>query len=78
MTDLKNIDKQWTLFLDRDGVINFEKKNEYVLAWDEFKFMPGVKEALKIVNAYSIIIEYQETKNGILAALRIEKITKIC
>ena len=51
MTDLKNIDKQWTLFLDRDGVINFEKKNEYVLAWDEFKFMPGVKEALKIVNA---------------------------
>jgi len=50
MIDLKNIDKSWTLFLDRDGVINYEKKNEYVLHWEEFIFMPGVKEALKILN----------------------------
>ena len=48
--NLKEIDKSWTLFLDRDGVINVEKKNEYVLHWDEFIFMPGVKEALQILN----------------------------
>ena len=48
--NLKEIDKSWTLFLDRDGVINVEKKNEYVLQWDEFVFMPGVKEALQILN----------------------------
>ncbi len=26
--DLKKIDNSWTLFLDRDGVINHEKKDE--------------------------------------------------
>lgn len=48
--NLKEINKSWTLFLDRDGVINYEKKDEYVLHWDEFIFMPGVKDALKILN----------------------------
>jgi histidinol-phosphate phosphatase family protein len=50
MIDLKKIDNTCTLFLDRDGVINYEKKNEYVLDWEGFVFMPGVKEALKMVN----------------------------
>ena len=47
MTDLKKIDKRWTLFLDRDGVINNEKHMDYINSWDEFKFFPGVKEAIK-------------------------------
>jgi len=38
MLDLRTIDNSWTLFLDRDGVINFEKNNDYVKTWDEFKF----------------------------------------
>jgi D-glycero-D-manno-heptose 1,7-bisphosphate phosphatase len=38
MLDLKNIDNSWTLFLDRDGVVNFEKNNDYVKTWAEFKF----------------------------------------
>ena len=38
MFDLKNIDQDWTLFLDRDGVINLEIRNEYVRHWGEFKF----------------------------------------
>jgi len=38
MFDLKTIDKSWTLFLDRDGVINFERNNDYVTSWAEFKF----------------------------------------
>ena len=45
---LSAVDKSWTLFLDRDGVINHEKKNEYILNWPEFKFYDGVKDALKI------------------------------
>jgi D-glycero-D-manno-heptose 1,7-bisphosphate phosphatase len=48
--NLKEIDNSWTLFLDRDGVINEEKQNDYVLHWDEFVFMPGVKEALQIMS----------------------------
>lgn len=47
MINLKKIDKSWTLFLDRDGVINDEKQMDYINTWDEFKFFPGVKEAIK-------------------------------
>jgi histidinol-phosphate phosphatase family protein len=47
MTDLKQIDKSWTLFLDRDGVINDEKYMDYINTWEEFIFFPGVKEAIK-------------------------------
>lgn len=43
-----SIDKSWTLFLDRDGVINHERKMEYILNWKEFMFYEGVKEALRI------------------------------
>ena len=45
--ELKNIDKKWTLFLDRDGVINYEKKDDYIRNWQEFKFYEGAKDALK-------------------------------
>jgi histidinol-phosphate phosphatase family protein len=45
---LSTINKSWTLFLDRDGVINHEKKSNYILNWGEFKFYDGVADALKI------------------------------
>src|SRR5438105_15775882 len=48
MINFKSIDKSWTLFLDRDGVINDEKYLQYVNTWQEFRFYEGVKEALKI------------------------------
>lgn len=47
--DLKHIDKSWTLFLDRDGVINHEKKEDYILNWDEFRFYDDVKETFHIL-----------------------------
>lgn len=47
---LRNIDNSWTLFLDRDGVINFEKENDYIRNAGEFLFYPGVTEALKKLN----------------------------
>ena len=47
--DLKSIDKSWTLFLDRDGVINEERPGEYVLKWNEFVFSEGTLTALKIL-----------------------------
>src|SRR5258706_16089756 len=49
MKELKHIDNTWTLFLDRDGVINHEKHLDYIHTWDEFVFYDGVKEALKIL-----------------------------
>jgi histidinol phosphatase-like enzyme len=41
-------DKAWTLFLDRDGVINYEKVNDYIYNPGEFKFYEGVLEAMHI------------------------------
>lgn len=49
MLDLHTIDPDWTLFLDRDGVINHEKEQSYVLNYGEFTFYDGVKEALQIL-----------------------------
>jgi histidinol-phosphate phosphatase family protein len=49
-SNLKNIDSSWTLFIDRDGVINEEKHLDYIHTWNEFKFYEGVKEAFKIFN----------------------------
>ena len=45
-----NIDKNWTLFLDRDGVINKKIDNDYVKQWIEFEFIEGVLDALKFLN----------------------------
>ncbi|MEO8567563.1 MAG: HAD-IIIA family hydrolase [Ginsengibacter sp.] len=46
--DFKLIDKSWTLFLDRDGVINIEKYHDYIHNWSQFRFYDGAKEALAI------------------------------
>lgn len=48
---LPAIDNSWTLFLDRDGVINHEKYNDYIRSWEEFNFYDGVLEALKIFHS---------------------------
>ena len=54
---LPNVDTTWTLFLDRDGVINHEKKEDYILNWNEFVFYDGVKEAMKIFsNLFGTIV----------------------
>lgn len=44
------IDKTWSLFLDRDGVINLHYPNDYVKKWDEFYFLEGVLESLKTIS----------------------------
>ncbi len=48
MIELKKIDNTWTLFLDRDGVINHEKYKDYIHTWDEFTFYDGAKEAIAV------------------------------
>ena len=40
----------WSLFLDRDGVINKRPFNDYVKRIEDFEFLPGVFEALDIFN----------------------------
>lgn len=50
MFDLKQIDKSWTLFLDRDGVINYENPGTYVTNTDEFRFYPNTPENISYFN----------------------------
>ena len=46
--NLKNlhIDNTWSLFLDRDGVINKRIIGDYIKKWEEFEFLTGVLESL--------------------------------
>ncbi len=46
--DLHKIDKNWTLFLDRDGVLNHDKVGSYIFKPDEFVFYDGVPGAFKL------------------------------
>jgi histidinol-phosphate phosphatase family protein len=67
--NLKNINPSWTLFIDRDGVVNDEKHLDYIHTWDEFKFYEGVKEALKIFNEKFGIIIMVTNQRGVAKGL---------
>ncbi len=45
---LKDIDNSWSLFLDRDGVINKRIYGGYVTNWKKFEFQSGAEAALSI------------------------------
>jgi histidinol-phosphate phosphatase family protein len=47
---LSDVNKDWTLFLDRDGVINHEKVEDYIYHYGEFTFYKGALEAIKILS----------------------------
>ena len=65
MIDLQTIDKTWTLFIDRDGVINHEKKADYIRNWEEFVFYDGVLEALAILNNLFGVIVMVTNQKGV-------------
>ncbi len=50
MLQLQNLGSDWTLFLDRDGVLNKEKDNDYILNWHEFIFYDYVLHAMPLLN----------------------------
>lgn len=65
-----NPDKSWTLFLDRDGVINHQIANDYVKKIEEFKLIDGVLDALKhfagIFGRIVIVTNQQGINRGIM------------
>jgi HAD superfamily hydrolase (TIGR01662 family) len=44
------IDKSWSLFLDRDGVINQRIIGGYVTTWEKIEFIPGVPDAIAMLS----------------------------
>lgn len=51
------------IFLDRDGTINVEK--EYLFRISDFEFMPGVIEALKLLQANGFLLIIVTNQSGI-------------
>lgn len=49
MLDLK-VDSSWTLFLDRDGVINQRNFEGYITSVNDFIFLPHAIEGLKLLS----------------------------
>ena len=73
MFSLSQIDDSWTLFLDRDGVINYEKFQDYVYNYDEFIFYEAVPEALKYLSGRFRNVIITTNQRGIGKGLMTEK-----
>ena len=60
-----------TLLLDRDGVINRLRPNDYVKCWEEFEFLPGVFEAFKkwtpIVKHIFVVTNQRGVGKGVMS-----------
>jgi histidinol-phosphate phosphatase family protein len=65
--------KEWTLFLDRDGVINKKLEDDYVKKINEFEFLPNVISSLKHLSAYFGKICVVTNQQGIGKNLYTEK-----
>lgn len=71
---MKNIEihmeDSWTLFLDRDGVINKNIDGGYVLDWEQFEFLPGVLETMpklaKLFPRIIVVTNQQSIAKGLI------------
>lgn len=60
-----SVDKNWSLFLDRDGVINKEKKEDYILNTLEFDFFDDVPKAISMLSEKFGVIVIVTNQRGI-------------
>jgi len=67
-----------TVFLDRDGVINENRDKDYVKGWDEFRFLPKTKDAIKALTDanWDIIVVSNQAGigRGVMSAQSVEEI----
>lgn len=71
--DLKAIDKNWTIFLDRDGVINEDKIGSYIFNPNEFIFMKGAPELFAKLSGLFQRIVVVTNQRGVGKGLMTEK-----
>lgn len=64
------VDATWTLFLDRDGVINKRNFDGYIMAVEEFEFLPKVPEAIaaltKVFHRIIVVTNQQGIGKGLM------------
>ena len=75
-----NFNKSWTLFLDRDGVINEKIENDYVKSWSEFTFVEKSVEAIsflsKIFGKIILVTNQRGVGRGLMSELDLISIHK--
>lgn len=80
LPDLKKLNPSWTLFLDRDGVINIDKKGEYIHNWSEFHFyenIPGLMAILsKKFDRIIVVSNQRGIGKGLMTELDLQDIHK--
>lgn len=63
---MNNLYPQKTIFLDRDGVINqCAAPHCYIAKWDDFHFMPGAVEGIRILNQLKYLTLIVSNQRGI-------------
>src|SRR5215831_15186819 len=72
--------RQSAILIDRDGVINCRRANDYVLDWSQFVFVDGIREALRelaLLGLPMILISNQSAVGrGLLRDFELESITQ--
>ncbi len=62
---------KWNLFTDRDGVLNYLIKGDYIKSWEEFNFIPGAKEAMAriapLFNRIVIVTNQRGIRKGLMS-----------
>jgi histidinol-phosphate phosphatase family protein len=69
--------KEWTLFLDRDGVISQRLPGDYVTRWEDFRFLEGVMEALVSLSSIFGLIIIVSNQQGVGKGLMSQEELKI-
>lgn len=75
------VDNSWTLFLDRDGVINVRLQDDYVKSYDEFQFLKGSDDAIvslsKIFGWVFVVTNQQGIGKGLMTESNLIEIHRL-
>ncbi len=78
LTNLPQIDKSWTLFLDRDGVINSFEKGKTISSIKDFNFIAGsiegIVKASQIFGRIIVVTNQQGVFSNEIDEMELEKI----
>ena len=67
------IDRTWTLFLDRDGVINERIPDAYISKWEDFQFRDQVEQSIAYFSSIFKRIVIVTNQQGIGKGLMMEQ-----
>lgn len=78
MSIILKINKSWTLFLDRDGVINEKIENDYVRVWEQFVFnenaLIAIKELSSLFCRIIIVTNQRGVGKGLMSLSQLDEI----